>query len=406
MLRKLKNYFWHFPAAVFWNVYYGFPHRHLTLVGVTGTDGKTTTCTLIQSILNDSGIKTGIISTISSPGLHTTSPDPKILMQIFQDFVRAGYTHVVCEVTSHALDQFRYWGCRFSVSVITNVSHEHLDYHQNIKNYLLAKSKLFRQSRQAILNADDPYFSDLKKLITGKITSYSVKNKSDLQAKSVKVTGHSLDFQLDSVKYSTDSNFYYQIYNILAATAVCDKFKINREIVSKVLKHFPETKGRREIVKNNLRLHCFVDFAHTPNALLETLSSLRKIYSGTLICLFGATGGRDQTKRPIMGKIVSEIADIGIITADDTRNEAVENINRQIISGINPLRVKQKKFQYHNIYNRQDAFNFAVKIANPGDIIVACGKGHETSILHGKTEYPWSETEAFNTAFRNRGQNV
>jgi UDP-N-acetylmuramoyl-L-alanyl-D-glutamate--2,6-diaminopimelate ligase len=406
MFQKLKNYLWHLPTAIFWNVYYGFPHRHLTLIGITGTDGKTTTCTLIQSVLTHAGIKTGIISTINSPGLHTTCPEPKILMQMFQKYIQDGYTHVVCEVTSHALDQFRFWGCHFSVAALTNISHEHLDYHQNIKNYLLTKSKIFRQSQMAILNADDPYFSDIKKQVFGKVKSYGVKNKSNLQAKSVRVTDESLDFLLDGQKYSTDSNFYYQIYNILAAIAVCDKLGIDRKILSQTIEHFPETKGRREIIKNDLHLHCFVDFAHTPNALFETLSSLKNIYQGKLICLFGATGGRDKSKRPIMGEVVSKIADIAIITADDTRNESIDSINQQIISGIDPKRVKQKKFQYYNIVNRQDAFNFAVKTARPGDTVIACGKGHETTILHGKTEYPWSETEAFNTAFRNLDQNV
>ena len=163
MLKTLKNWLWHLPQAIFWNFYYSFPSRKLTLIGVTGTDGKTTTCTLLQKLLENSGIHAGVISTINSPGLHTTSPSPKILQKILYDFSKSGYTHVVCEVTSHALSQFRYWGCNFKIGIITNISHEHLDYYKNMDQYVKAKEKLFTQSELAILNHDDEYFSDIKK---------------------------------------------------------------------------------------------------------------------------------------------------------------------------------------------------------------------------------------------------
>ncbi len=179
------------------------------------------------------------------------------------------------------------------------------------------------------------------------------------------------------------------------------------------IKNFPEIKGRRQQIDNNLGLTTIVDFAHTPQALQETLKSLRKRRPNRLIVIFGATGGRDKTKRPLMGKTVSKLSDIAIITADDTRNEKVEDINSQIIEGITgsknlflkPAQYKQvdpKKFTYFSIPNRQDAFNLAIKIAQEGDLIIACGKGHESTILHGNTEYPWSEAQAFRTAFKSK----
>ncbi len=408
MFQKLKNYLWHLPRTVFWQSFYRFPQKSLTLIGVTGTDGKTSTCNLIYQILTEANLKTKSITTLNSPGLHTTSNfSSKTFFQLLRQYQKEGITHVICEATSHALDQFRYFGCHFEVSVITNISHEHLDYHQNTTNYILAKSRLFSQSKYKILNADDPYFSELKKLMKGNVSTYSIKNPSDFQAKNITITPDSLSFVLNKQLYTSDSPYKYQIYNLLAAISLTQKLKINPDTIIASIRHFPETKGRRETVKNNLRLNCIVDFAHTPNALYETLTSLKNIYPhGKLICLFGATGGRDKSKRPIMGKIVSENCDVAIVTADDTRTELVEDINGEIISGFNPLKLKQKKFFYHNIFNRQDAFNLAVKIANPNDTIVACGKGHETSILHGKTEYPWSETEAFNSAFRGHSQNV
>lgn len=417
MIRKLKNFFWHLPQSIFWNIYFGFPSRKLVLIGITGTDGKTTSCILLQKLLENSGIKCGVISTISSPGLHTTSPDSKILQKIFYDYQRHGYTHVVCEVTSHALDQYRFWGCYFDISIITNITYEHLDYHKTIENYIATKAKIFSQSKLAILNHDDSYFQNLKKLLTIPIITYGVKNISDFNAKNIVINSKLMSFSINGQTYTTDSNYEYQIYNILACYSAFSKLNLNDNIFSKTLIHFPEAKGRREIVENNLRLKTIIDFAHTPNALAVTLSSLRKTTSGRLIVIFGATGGRDQTKRPIMGKNISELSNIAIITSDDTRNEKVEDINKQIIAGFNPNKSipldslnpvinKPNLFHYANIPNRQDAFNLAIKIAKAGDTIVACGKGHETTILHGKTEYPWSEAEAFRTAFRLKTQNV
>jgi UDP-N-acetylmuramoyl-L-alanyl-D-glutamate--2,6-diaminopimelate ligase len=417
MIQKLKNIFWHLPQSVFWNLYYSFPSRKLTLIGVTGTDGKTTCCTLIQKLLENSGLKCGLISTISSPGLHTTSPDPKILQKIFYDFQKLGYTHIVCEVTSHALDQYRFWGCHFKIGVITNISHEHLDYHKNIENYITAKSKLFQNSSLAILNRDDEHYLALKKLIKIPQITYGVENKADIKASEVKISPSSLKFNLNGDKYITDSNYQYQIYNLLACYGVFSQLKLDGQIFKKTIATFPEVKGRREIVNNDLHLNTIVDFAHTPNSLLATLKSLRQTSLGRIIVIFGATGGRDKSKRPIMGKVVSENADIALITADDTRNEKVEEINNQIISGIdlkkaieidilNPQIINSKIFHFASIPNRQDAFNLAVKIAKVGDTIIACGKGHEITILHGHTEYPWSEAEAFRSAFRLKTENV
>jgi len=406
MIRKIKKYLYHLPKAIFWNYITHFPHKKLVLIGVTGTDGKTTTCVLIQNILQNAGYKVGIISTIHSPGLHTTSPEPKILMGLFSQFIKQGCTHVVCEVTSHSLDQFRYWGCQFKVSVLTNISHEHLDYHHTMKQYMKAKSLLFDRSDIAILNADCQYYSDFTKIINKKAITYGVSPKSNILAKKVKITDKYLSFVVDKSIFITDSNYRYQLSNILAALSVCRQFNIPDKHTIDTIKTFPTTTGRRQEVENQHAIKTIVDFAHTPNALLQTLSSLKQNTKGKLICIFGATGGRDVTKRPIMGQVVSQNCDIAIVTADDTRNENVVDINQQIISGFDKKFIKNKKFTFYDIPNRQDAFNLAVKLAKSGDTIVACGKGHETSILHGNTEYPWSESDAFLTAFRIKDQNV
>jgi len=405
MIRLLKNYFLHLPQAIFWNLYYSFPSRKLTLIGVTGTDGKTTTCTLMQKLLENSGIKCGLISTISSPGLHTTSPDPKVLQKIFRDYQKEGYTHVVCEVTSHALDQFRFWGCHFYLGIMTNISHEHLDYHKTMDHYIATKAKLFQNSDHSILNQDDQYFSELKKLITSPIKTYGIKNSSDFTAKNIRINPKQLSFSINQEKFKTDSIYEYQIYNMLACYSAFSLLGLDNKTFSETIAHFPETKGRREIVEIDPKITTIIDFAHTPNALRATLTSLKKIYpQSRILVIFGATGGRDQSKRPLMGDIVSQYADIAFITADDTRQENVIDINQQIIKGIDLK--KHPRFKYFDIPNRQDAFNLAIKMARNKDVIIACGKGHETTILHGNTEYPWSEAEAFRSAFRLRKQNV
>lgn len=422
-IQKLKNIFIHLPKAIFFQILYKHQSQKLTLIGVTGTDGKTTTCNLLYETLRKAGINTGVITTIGAKfgdnqeidtGLHMTSPDPSLIQKIFKKMIDSGVTHVICEVTAHAIDQYRFYGCNFKVAVMTNTSHEHLDYFLNMQNYIETKSKLFQQAQISILNKDDPSFKIISPKIKNFIT-YSIDKKSNFQAKNVKLTSDDISFTINKQKIVTDTIFYYQIYNILAAYAVISNLHVDTNYLNKTVETFPATKGRREEVPNNLGITAIIDFAHTPNAIKNTLSSLKKFEKGKIIAIFGATGGRDKTKRPEMGLVTSQLANIAIITSDDTRNEDIKDINQQIISGIpkdailieetNLSKIKKiitansKKFIYFNIPNRQDAFNLAVKLSQPKDTIIAMGKGHETSILLGKTEYPWSENQAFRLAF-------
>lgn len=427
--QKIKNIFWHYPKNYLISLQHHFPAKKLKLIGITGTDGKTTTCILVYETLRKAGIKAGVITTIGakygdnqeiSTGLHMTSPDPDLFQQILSQMVTAGVTHVVCEVTAHGLDQYRFLGCQFVTAAITNTSHEHLDYYSNMDEYIKSKAKIFDQSDFAILNKDDPSYNVIKPLLRIPSSTYSIDSKSNYQAQNIKLTDKKLTFKVNELLIVTDSNYYYQINNILVALNIIDSLKIDQKFLIDTVKDFPETKGRREEVNNDFKFKTIVDFAHTPNALEKTLSSLKKVTKGNIIVIFGATGGRDQSKRPKMGQVVSLLANIAIITADDTRNEDIKQINQQIIDGINPnnshfidtqniennkqiqeiIKTADKKFTYFNIPNRQDAFNLAIKLAQPNDVVIACGKGHEDTILHGNTEYPWSETEAFRTALK------
>jgi len=421
--QKIKNFFWHYPKNIFLTLKYHHPAKKLTLIGVTGTDGKTTTCNLIYKTLKNAGLNAGVITTIGAKfgndqeidtGLHMTSPDPYLIQQILSQMVKSGVTHVVCEVTAHALDQHRFYGCYFQVALITNTSHEHLDYFINMENYIQAKNKIFKQAKISILNKDDPSFEFLSSKNPQALT-YSIEKKSNFQAKNVKPNQKGVNFSVNGQKITTDTIYHYQIYNILASLAAISELNIDTKYLIQTVINFPATKGRHEEIPNDLGINAIVDFAHTPNAIKNTLSSLRQVNQGKIIVIFGATGGRDQSKRPEMGLVTSQLADIAIITADDTRNEDISDINQQIISGISKnallietnditqikkiIKDNPKKFIYFNLPNRQDAFNLAVKLAKDKDTIIAMGKGHETSILLGKTEYPWSESQAFRLAF-------
>ncbi len=345
------NYFWHLPRAVLANVVYGFPARNLKVIGITGTDGKTTTSHMIYEILKAVGEKVSLISTINSPGLHVTSPDPFIIQKLIKEAVEVGNEYMVLEVTSHALDQFRFWGIKFEVGVITNITHEHLDYHKTFENYRSTKLKLLKNSK------------------------IPVKYKK-LKLK-LKIPGE------------------YNVENASAAIAVTTALGIDKELAIKTLENFENLTGRMEEVKNSRGIKIIIDFAHTPNGLEQALTTLRRLIKGKLIAVFGSAGQRDEGKRPLMGEIAGRLADYVVITAEDPRGE-LKSINQQIIAG-----VKNRKNLFV-INDRQKAINFAInKLAKKGDLVGIFGKGHEKSMnLDGKQEISWSDQEAVKKALK------
>lgn len=396
LIQTLKNYFWHLPQAIFWNLYYGFPSHKITLIGITGTDGKTTITHTLEQLLKSNHIPCSLISTLTSSGLHTTSPNSRVIQQFLHQSLQQGITHAILEVTSHSLDQYRFWGCRFHIGILTNTSHEHLDYHSTFSNYVRAKTRLFTNSQISILNRDDPSFSTISHHTNRQTITYSIRHRSDYQAKEIQHSDHHLQFTVNHLPILTNTPYRYQVYNILACYAAAKQLGISDQAFQKFIARFPLIKGRREEIQNSLGIRCIVDFAHTPQALKQTLLSLRPSTRGRLIVVFGATGGRDKSKRLLMGATVASLADIAIITSDDTRHENIFDISRQIAAGFPP------KFDLHLIPSRQQAINYAIKRARQHDTVIACGKGHETSILHGSIEYPWSDSQAFFTAIKHR----
>ena len=347
------------------NIFYDFPTRGLKVVGVTGTDGKTTTVNMIYQILKAAGKKISMVSTINAPGFHVTSPDPFMVQKFARESVDKGDEYLVLEVTSHGLDQYRFWGIKFEIGVITNITHEHLDYHKTFKKYFDTKMKLLQNAKFAIKPKD---FKKIKTSLTLKILGA------------------------------------YNKENALAALAVSNVLGINPNIARAALENFTGLSGRMEEVKNKKGIRIIIDFAHTPNGLenaLKTLHSGRghaKGGRGRIISLIGCEGLRDVGKRAMMGEIAQRLSDIVIVTAVDPRGE-IKDIVRQIKKGSLKAGAKQGK-NFYIIEDRQKAINFAIRqLARKEDTIGIFGKGHENSMnLDGRKEIPWSDRKAIRKA--------
>ena len=391
MWQKMKN-FYHFLVALLANIYYRFPSKKLLLIGITGTDGKTTTANLIYQILKAAGKKVSLITSVNAQigerkfdtGFHVTTPEPQKIPQYLRLAVQEGSKYFVMEATSHGLDQNRLAFCSFKIGVLTNITHEHLDYHQTYGQYLRAKARLFKKVKWAILNREDQSFEKIKHFINPsktKIVTYGIK------------VG---DFTIKKFPFTTPLPGEYNQHNCLAAVACCRTLGISAETIKKVLKEVKPIIGRLEKIDYSQDFQVFIDFAHTPNALKNVLSYLKTILppSGRLIAVFGSAGLRDQTKRPKMGEIAARLADIIVLTAEDPRTEDVNQIINQIAEGS-----KSQKAKIYKVPDRQEAISFAVqKLAQKGDIVVIAGKGHERSMNFGKIEYPWSDQQAVKKA--------
>ncbi|OGM18310.1 hypothetical protein A2686_03075 [Candidatus Woesebacteria bacterium RIFCSPHIGHO2_01_FULL_38_10] len=415
------------------SAWYDHPSSKLKIIGVTGTDGKTTTASLIDHLLLQAGKKVGLISTIGAKigkkkfntGLHVTNPEPLVLQRIFSEMVRQMCEYAVVEVTSHGLDQERVTGVNFDTGVLTNITHEHLDYHKTFESYQKAKSKLFESVNYAVLNADDNCFLSISQGMNAnsKITSYGLAEGKgvDILARNIKFSegGMSFDVCLWDKTFQIKTKLLgdYNVSNILASMAAALGYGISIESIQKAIKTFKALPGRLERVKSKAGLEVFVDFAHTPNSLEKVLTLLRRRLDfqskkGKLIAIFGCAGERDVAKRPLMGEISSRIADISIFTSEDPRHEDVSRIISEIVKGAKKTKAKEimfkdydgsnhrrgKKHVFVRIPERGEAIAFVInKIAQKGDTIVICGKGHERSMAYDSVEHPWSDHQAIET---------
>lgn len=397
------------------NVRYGFPSRGMHVIGVTGTNGKTTTSFMIHKMLTEAGIKTGLMSTVAygvgddiHPQVqHMTTLSAGLLQKRLRDFKRQGVDWVVLETTSHALAQHRIWGVPYEIAVMTNMTHEHLDYHRTFERYLEAKVRLFKIAskhgrRVGIANADDPHAEDFTRVIPNAMT-YGIK-AGDLRASKVKLgaDGSRFTASIEGDSYNVTCNIpgEFNVYNSLAAAAVGREMGLDAQQIEAGIKALKGVEGRMTVVSGGQKFTVIVDFAHTPDSFERLLSDLRASTKGKLITLFGSAGRRDETKRAVQGEIAGRLSDEVILTEEDDRDIDGNEILQQIAGGVKKSG-KKVDTDLFMILDREEAIGFALTRAKQStDTVVLLGKGHEKTIERADGTYPWNEIEITKTALK------
>jgi UDP-N-acetylmuramoyl-L-alanyl-D-glutamate--2,6-diaminopimelate ligase len=370
--------------------YYGNPSKKMKIIGITGTNGKTTSAFMIKAILEECGYKVGLVGTIANyignMEIHTdkTTPESLELQKLFNEMVEEGIDYCVMEVSSHSLDLHRVYGIEFSQGIFTNLTRDHLDFHKTFENYFNAKAKLFEMSKNSIINIDDSYGKRIVEMYHEKVTTYSLENQSDLKGYNLNLHSRGIEFTLnhnqDTVLIKLSIPGTYNVYNALGCIGATLNEGVDIYTIKKALEKVT-VPGRCEIVtlNNHLGFDVIVDYSHTPDSLENILKNVREFTQGKLICVFGCGGDRDRTKRPIMGDIGTKLSDLAIITSDNPRTENPFEILKEIVSGV-------EKDNYELIESRREAIKRAISIAKSGDMVVIAGKGHETyQILKDKT---------------------
>lgn len=381
--------------------FYDYPARSMRIIGVTGTNGKTTTTYMIRSILMQAGYKVGIIGTIqiligdNSYPIHNTTPNVIDLQHLLVEMLNQKVDYVVMEVSSHALAENRIAGIEFDVGVFTNLTQDHLDFHGSMENYLAAKCKLFdllsrsgsKKTKTAIVNVDDPASEEIIKHSHCHTITYGIHNDSDLHAVELTVKASGTKFKIRSEAGTVQFNLHvtgiFNVYNVLAAVGSALAENIRGDIICRALENFKAVPGRFERVYSTAPFTVIVDYAHTPDGVENVIKTARQIVKKRVITVFGCGGDRDRTKRPIMGRLAAELSDVVIATSDNPRTEDPLAILSEIEAGI---KEKISDKIYKCIPDRHVAINYAIEIADSGDVVLILGKGHENyQILKDKT---------------------
>jgi len=372
--------------------FYKNPSKKLKVIGITGTNGKTTITYLLEALLKEAALCPGVIGTINYRFKHkiipakNTTPGPVELQSMLAEMAKKGVAYLAMEVSSHALDQERVEGIDFHSAIFTNLTQDHLDYHKNFKNYFLAKAKLFKRISPksfAVINNDDKYSVRLKKNTPAKIITYGIKNKADLMAKDIKFevrhTEFNLCFRAKQIKFRIKLIGRHNIYNVLGACAWGLKAGLGLKVIKSALEKFSCVPGRLERIDSPQGFFVFIDYAHTPDALKNALQTLRQLSPSRIITLFGCGGERDRLKRPKMGRVAASLSDFVVITSDNPRSENPIDIISDIRQGIS-------NNNYCVILERKKAIRKALARAKAGDIVLLAGKGHENyQVLKNKT---------------------
>ena len=410
---------------------YGFPGKRMRVIGVTGTNGKTSTCFLIWKMLNAAGHKTGLMTTVAwgvdkleKQIEHMTTVDAKTLNFRMKKIADAGAEFLVLEVTSHALAQHRTFGVPIEIAVMTNVTHEHLDYHKTFENYRDAKRRLFKMAKYGVVNEDDKSWSYFAKDVKEYIT-YGI-NSGILRAKDVKLGAQGVEYSVDGeasvgdkhaaedkhvggdknasgdmLRIKTKIPGEFTVYNSLAAVAVGLKLGLNKEQISQGILALDSVEGRMNRVDLGQNFEVIVDYAHTPDAFLKVYESVVPGKKGRIISLFGGAGRRDESTRGERGEIAAKNSDIVIITEDDSRDENPAEIAEEFVNGAEQAGFLRGKNLLVEL-NREKAIQMAVELAKKDDIVLILGKGHEKTILRATGAVPFEDLKVTEKALRKR----
>ncbi|MCB8966998.1 MAG: UDP-N-acetylmuramoyl-L-alanyl-D-glutamate--2,6-diaminopimelate ligase [Ardenticatenaceae bacterium] len=406
--------------------WYRFPSQQLVVIGITGTDGKSSSAQIIFSILQAAGLRAGMLSTIKAVigeeeeplALHVTTPEAPVIQQYLRRMVDAGLTHVVLETTSHALALGRVTAVAYDIAAVTNITHEHLDIHGSWENYFAAKRRLFEMVgsagawkldggngykqavvKTAVLNRDDTSFARLSQVDVPRQLTYGLHDTADFRATDIAYTPSGTQFTLHPPAAVISSPLVgeFNVYNMLAATAVAHALHIPPETIQHGLQHVPPISGRMERIHRGQPFQVIVDFAHTPISLEKAIGVARKMIAGRkgarIIAVFGSAGQRDVEKRRLMAAVSVRDADRTILTAEDPRTESLDDILDLMAVGARSAGGIEGE-TFWRIPDRGQAIHFALNMALPDDIVLICGKGHEQSMCFGSTEYPWDDRQA------------
>ena len=378
---------------------FGNPSRQVKTVGITGTNGKTTITYLIEAILLEDQKACGVIGTVNCRGNNSlisstqTTPDFVDNQKFLADLQQWNIPYCVMEVSSHALTQDRVFGINFCAAIFTNLTSDHLDYHKTREHYFASKARLFTSldsEATAVINIDDIYGQQLCSMTKAKIVTYGIKQKADVSASKIRsnITGSQFALICREGEIGIKTRFIgtFNIYNILAAASFCLSQNISLAVIAKGIERLTGVPGRLEHVDQGQDFSVFIDYAHTEDALKNVLTAIRQVSHSKVILVFGCGGNRDTSKRLLMGRVTSELADFSIVTSDNPRNEDPQLIIDQIVEGI-------LKDNYKVVINRKEAIEQALDMAQKGDIVLIAGKGHETAQICGDQKIDFNERQ-------------
>lgn len=394
--------------AIVADLFYGSPTHELKVIGVTGTNGKTTTTHLIDKILRDQQKRTGIIGTIHmviggvAEEIKNTTPDVLVLQDSFRRMRDVDTDYAIIEVSSHALELGRVRGCDFHTAVFTNLTQDHLDFHQTMENYRFAKSLLFSQlgnryeqtaMKTAVLNADDPASDFFARVTPARVVTYGIDQRADVYATDIRITSRGTSFKLHSFAGETELHLHlmgrFNVYNALAATAATLVEGVPLEAVKRSLEEIKGVSGRFETVDAGQDFSVIVDYSHTPDSLENALKTVKEFARGKVITVVGCGGNRDRTKRPIMAKIATDYGHYTVLTSDNPRFELPEDILEDMTAGLTNVAPDA----YTMIVDRREAIAHAVMMAEKDDVILIAGKGHETYQEIRGERFPFDDRE-------------